>query len=55
MKQKLFLTSAGIVKDIRNEFLKLLGKDPKNCSVCFITIAADPEKDKGFVEEIEGN
>ncbi|OGK25844.1 hypothetical protein A3A46_00330 [Candidatus Roizmanbacteria bacterium RIFCSPLOWO2_01_FULL_37_13] len=50
MKQKLFLTSAGIVRELRNEFVQLLGKDPKNSIVCFIATAADPEKDKGFVE-----
>ncbi|MBI4226019.1 Type 1 glutamine amidotransferase-like domain-containing protein [Candidatus Roizmanbacteria bacterium] len=50
MKQRLFLTSAGIVKEIRKEFLQLLGKDPKKSVVYFIATAADPQKDRGFVE-----
>lgn len=47
---KLFLTSAGLPKEISGDFLKLLGKDLKAVKVIFIPTAADPEEDKWFVD-----
>src|SRR3990167_6049249 len=48
---KLLLTSTGLPnKVIRNKFLKMVGKDPKDVVVAFIPTAADPEKDKWFVK-----
>lgn len=48
---KLLLTSGGFTNEIiRNVFLKMLDKDPKNSSVAFIPTAADPEEDKWFVQ-----
>lgn len=47
---KLFLTSAGLQKETRDYFLELLGRDLKIIKVVFIPTAADPEKDKGFVD-----
>lgn len=48
--KKLFLTSAGLQPDFREEFLKLLGKPPAEVTVAFIATAADPEPDKSFVK-----
>lgn len=48
--KKLFLTSAGLPKETRDYFLKLLDKDPKATTVAFIPTAADPEDDKWFVQ-----
>lgn len=48
--RKLFLSSAGIVPETKNDFLKLLGKDPKDVLVAFIPTAAGPEKDKSYVQ-----
>jgi len=48
---KLFLTSAGIVPEIINDFFKLVGKEPKNSKLIFVPTAADPEEDKQFVEK----
>lgn len=50
MKRKLFLSSAGIVPETKEDFLKLLGKDPDDLTVAFIPTAGDPEKDKTFVQ-----
>lgn len=47
---KLFLTSAGLPKETRNDFLGLLGKNPEKARAAFIPTAADPEEDKRFVE-----
>lgn len=47
---KLFLTSAGLPKETREYFLKLLDKDPKKVKVAFIPTAAYPEVDKWFVK-----
>jgi len=48
---KLLLTSAGLsCEAIRNKFLQMVGKDPKDVVVAFIPTAADPEKDKWFVK-----
>jgi dipeptidase E len=46
---KLFLTSAGIVPEITGDFLKLLGKEPKNTKLVFVPTAADLEEDKWFI------
>ncbi len=48
---KLFLTSSGLRKEYENDFLKLLGKNPKDTKVAFIPTAADPEKDKSYVKK----
>jgi len=49
---KLLLTSTGLPNEIiRNKFLNLVCKDPKNIIVGFIPTAADPEEDKWFVDE----
>jgi len=40
---KLFLASAGIVPEITDEFLKLLGKNPKNAKLVYIPTASDLE------------
>lgn len=50
MKRKLFLSSAGIVPETKEDFLKMLSKDPGNLNVAFIPTAADPEKDKTFIQ-----
>jgi dipeptidase E len=50
---KLFLISidAGIPKELTEDFLKLLKKNPKDTNVCFISTAADhPMIDKWFVK-----
>lgn len=47
---KLFLTSAGLPRETREYFLKLLDKDPKKVKVAFIPTAAYPEVDKWFVK-----
>jgi len=48
--RKLFLSSAGITPETKEEFLKLLEKNPKDITVAFIPTAADPEGDKTFVQ-----
>jgi dipeptidase E len=48
---KLFLTSAGLVPETREYFLKLLGKNTKDTKVCYIPTAADPSKDKWFMKK----
>jgi len=48
---KLFLTSAGIVPAITDDFLKLLGKEPKDARLVFVPTAADPEEDRWYVEK----
>lgn len=48
--RKLFLSSAGIVPETKEDFLKLLGRNPSNLTVAFIPTAADPEKDQNFVQ-----
>lgn len=48
--RKLFLSSAGIVPETKKDFLKLLGKDPKDTSVVFIPTAAGSEEDKSYVQ-----
>jgi len=45
-----FLTSNGIVPEVKADFLAFLKKDPKGLKVAFIPTAADPEKDKSFVQ-----
>jgi len=47
---KLFLSSAGLKPEFKEDFFKLLGKDPKQCKVAFIATAADPEPSKAFVK-----
>lgn len=47
---KLFLTSAGIVPEITDEFLRLLNKKPHDCRTVFVSTAGDPENDKSFIE-----
>lgn len=58
MKQKLFLTSGGLPSSLRPDFLAFLNADPKKMTVAFIPTAADPEKDRWFVdkarEELKG-
>ncbi len=44
---KLFLTSAGLPPETTEEFLKLLGKPPKETKVCFIPTASYAEHPKG--------
>jgi dipeptidase E len=48
---KLFLTSVGIVSEITDEFLKLLGKNPKNAKLVYIPTASDPEPDRSYANE----
>jgi dipeptidase E len=48
---RLFLTSAGIVPEVTEKFLKFLGKKPEETSLCFIITASNPEKDKWYVEK----
>lgn len=50
MKRKLFLSSAGIVPETKEDFLKLLSKNPDDLTVAFIPTAGDPEKDKTFIQ-----
>lgn len=52
---KLFLTSAGIAPEIRDEFLKFLEKDPQDCRLIFVPTAEDPNEDKRFIEADEIN
>ncbi len=47
---KLFLTSAGLPIETRKYFLKLLPKKEEKIVVGFIPTAADPEKNKSFVD-----
>ncbi len=49
MERKLFLTSAGLQKETKDYFLKLLLKKPKDTIVAFIPTAAYPEVDQSFV------
>ncbi|OGH12358.1 MAG: hypothetical protein A2857_01330 [Candidatus Levybacteria bacterium RIFCSPHIGHO2_01_FULL_36_15] len=49
MDWKLFLTSAGLPKETRENFIKLLPKAPHKIKLCFIPTAADPEKNKSYV------
>lgn len=47
---KLLLTSTGFPNQaIKNKFLQLVGKDPKEIKVAFIPTAADPYEDKWFI------
>ena len=49
---KLLLTSAFLSnEEIKQKFLELAGKKPKDISVAFIPTAADPEENKWFVEK----
>lgn len=49
---KLLLTSAGLSNEtLRNEFIKIVGKYPKDISVAFIITASVPEESKEFIEE----
>lgn len=48
--KRLFLSSAGVTSETKEEFLELLEKNPKDTKVAFIPTAADPEKDKTFVQ-----
>lgn len=52
---KLFLTSAGIIPEITDEFLKLLGKNPKGLKLIFIPTAVDPETDEWFVQFVQND
>lgn len=47
---KLFLSSAGLRPEIKEEFFKLIGKDSTRCRVAFIATAADPEPNKALVK-----
>lgn len=50
--RKLFLTSAGLPKETRDYFIKLLlPKKPEEISVAFIPTAAYPEVDKSFIQK----
>ena len=51
MGKKLFLTSAGLVRETRDTFLKLLSIAPNEATVAFIPTAADPEENKWFVDK----
>ncbi len=48
--KKLFLSSAGIVPETQQDFLDLIGRDPKGLKVAFIPTAAYPELDKSYVK-----
>jgi len=48
---KLFLTSAGLVSETSDEFLKLLSKKPEETRLCFITTASHPEENKWYIEK----
>lgn len=48
---KLFLTSAGLPSETTGAFLRLLNKKPEETKVCFVITAANPQEDKGYVEE----
>ena len=48
--RKLFLSSAGITLNTKEEFINLLGNDPTKITVGFIPTGADPEEDKSFVQ-----
>ncbi len=52
---KLFLTSEGLNKETTRDFIKLLGKDPKETEICFIPTAAYPEINKDFLEQDKKN
>lgn len=47
---KLFLTSTGLPLETRDFFLNILDKSPQDSQVAFIPTAADPYKDKWFVD-----
>lgn len=51
---KLYLTSAGLPPETTEEFLKLLGKKPKETKICFIPTASfvnHPEGDAQYMKE----
>jgi len=48
---KLFLTSAGLVPETTEPFLKLLNKKPERTKLCFIITASHPEENKQYVEK----
>jgi dipeptidase E len=48
---KLLLTSVGIVPEIAQEFLALLGKKPENAKMVFIPTAANPESDRWYLNK----
>jgi len=48
---KLFLTSAGLVPDVAQEFLVLLGKKPEDAKMVFIPTAANPELDRWYLNK----
>jgi dipeptidase E len=48
--KKLFLSSEGLVPETKKYFFKILGKYPKDTTVAFIPTAADPQKNKTFVQ-----
>jgi len=48
---KLFLTSAGLVPETKEYFLKLLSKHPKDTKLCYVPTAADLSKDKWYVKK----
>ena len=50
MQPTLFLSSAGIQPGIKDTFLHLLPKEPQTCVAGFIPNAADPIKDKSYIE-----
>lgn len=47
---KLFLTSAGLRDEFKEEFFNMLGKKPEDCKIAFIPTACDPELDKSYVK-----
>lgn len=53
MSRTLFLSSAGLPKELQDSFMKLLPKKPKDIIVAFIPTAADPYKDKWFVDKVK--
>jgi dipeptidase E len=48
---KLFLTSAGLVPEVAQEFLALLGKKPEDARMVFIPTAANPELDRWYLNK----
>jgi dipeptidase E len=48
---KLFLTSAGIIPETKDFFLKLLGKTPESAKLVFVPTAANPEMDRWYLNK----
>ncbi|RJQ24851.1 hypothetical protein C4577_06935 [Candidatus Parcubacteria bacterium] len=49
--RKLFLTSEGLVSEVREYFVEMILKKPEDTKIVFIANAGDVESDKAYIEE----